>query len=143
MDWWYRPLHPVSGENPRRGDRVDSHSSHQLGVWSEPQRRPSDSQHPQPLAQRSFILLIRNSSVIPGGDVSAAALEYLESSTTSSSYTWTVNLVGGTYVTIKVTDSTGSNVYSAPLTIQSGSSTSCMTTTGGSSSTEVSSVCAR
>ncbi|RSH77529.1 uncharacterized protein EHS24_003085 [Apiotrichum porosum] len=75
-------------------------------------------------------------SVIPGGDVSAAALEYLESSTTSSSYTWTVNLVGGTYITFKVTDATGANVYSAPLTIQAGSSTSCMTTTGGSSSTE-------
>ncbi|EIW66478.1 hypothetical protein M231_03013 [Tremella mesenterica] len=64
-------------------------------------------------------------AVIPGGQVTAAAIETISSDATSSPLTWTVNLASGTNITLKITDSTGSIGYSSPLVIQSGDS-SCI-----------------
>ncbi|KAK4684524.1 hypothetical protein P7C73_g5651, partial [Tremellales sp. Uapishka_1] len=71
-------------------------------------------------------------AVIPGGQVSAAALETLDDAETGTSYTWTVDLAANTYITLKLTDSTGAIAYSSPLTIQAGSSTSCLNGTATS-----------
>ena len=76
----------------------------------------------------TFIL----SDVIPGGQVSAAALEELISGTSDTSFTWTVNLASGTSVTLKLTDSSGTIAYSSPNTIQAGSDTSCLNSTATS-----------
>ncbi|KAJ9122311.1 hypothetical protein QFC22_001732 [Naganishia vaughanmartiniae] len=64
-------------------------------------------------------------SVIPGGQASAAALKDFGQQT-ANSYTWTVDLPAGTQITLKLTDSTGNTVYSSPVTIQAGTSTSCI-----------------
>ncbi|KAM0755271.1 hypothetical protein T439DRAFT_353208 [Meredithblackwellia eburnea MCA 4105] len=55
-------------------------------------------------------------SVIPGGEVSGIPLKSFDS-TTSTTITWT--------------DSTGALAYSAPVTIQAGTTTSCSSTTTG------------
>ncbi|TNY22051.1 hypothetical protein DMC30DRAFT_445647 [Rhodotorula diobovata] len=53
-------------------------------------------------------------------------LETLQSSTSSNSYTWNVDIAAGTSVTLGLTDSTGATVYSAEREITEGSSTSCV-----------------
>ncbi|EIN04805.1 hypothetical protein PUNSTDRAFT_92211 [Punctularia strigosozonata HHB-11173 SS5] len=80
-------------------------------------------------------------SLLPGGQPSATPLESFDS-TTSTSFTWTVNLPSGTSVTAQIKDSTGTIAYSDIFTIQSGSDSSCLTssgvagaTSGGSSAT--------
>ncbi|WVR03707.1 hypothetical protein IAU60_000702 [Kwoniella sp. DSM 27419] len=65
-------------------------------------------------------------AVIPGGQVSAAAIATIGDSITSSPVTWNVNLAAGTSITLKITDATGTIAYSSPLTIQAGSSQSCL-----------------
>ncbi|OCF36310.1 hypothetical protein I317_02037 [Kwoniella heveanensis CBS 569] len=72
-------------------------------------------------------------AVIPGGQVSAAAIATIGDSLTSSPVTWTVNLAAGTSITLKLTDSTGAIAYSSPLTIQAGSSQSCLNTSAATS----------
>ncbi|KAJ9100620.1 hypothetical protein QFC21_003664 [Naganishia friedmannii] len=72
-------------------------------------------------------------SVIPGGQASAAALKDFGQQT-GTSYTWNVDLPAGTQITLKLTDSTGNTVYSSPVTIQAGTSTSCLNAASGSSS---------
>ncbi|OCF56541.1 hypothetical protein L486_05391 [Kwoniella mangroviensis CBS 10435] len=72
-------------------------------------------------------------AVIPGGQVSAAAIETIDDNLTSSPITWNVNLASGTSITLKITDSTGTIAYSSPLTIQAGSSSSCLNTTAATS----------
>ncbi|WVQ93649.1 hypothetical protein IAU59_000725 [Kwoniella sp. CBS 9459] len=67
-------------------------------------------------------------AVIPGGQVSAAAIATIGDSLTTSPVTWNVNLAAGTSITLKLTDSTGAIAYSSPLTIQAGSSQSCLNT---------------
>ncbi|WVQ65037.1 uncharacterized protein L199_003207 [Kwoniella botswanensis] len=79
-------------------------------------------------------------AVIPGGEVSSAAIETIEDSATSSPVTWTVNLASGTYITLKLTDSTGTIAYSSPLTIQAGSSSSCLNSTAATSGVSTSAV---
>lgn len=64
-------------------------------------------------------------SIIPGGQASAAALKDLGQQTDNQE-TWTVDLAAGTSITVKLTDSTGNTVYSSPVTIGEGSSTSCI-----------------
>ncbi|WVO22133.1 uncharacterized protein IAS62_003458 [Cryptococcus decagattii] len=75
-------------------------------------------------------------AVIPGGQASAAALkDFGEQSGTS--LTWIVDTASGTSVSVKVTDSTGAINYSSPVTIQAGSSDSCVSTsTAATGSTE-------
>ncbi|KAG8983007.1 hypothetical protein FRB94_008186 [Tulasnella sp. JGI-2019a] len=72
-------------------------------------------------------------TVLPGGQPGAAPLESLSSGTSGTSLTWNVDIAAGTEVTIGVRDSTGSVAYSALVTIQSGSSSSCLGNAGGSS----------
>ncbi|WWC68516.1 uncharacterized protein I206_102445 [Kwoniella pini CBS 10737] len=72
-------------------------------------------------------------AVIPGGQVSAAAIETIDDNLTSSPLTWTVNLASGTSITLKLTDSTGNIAYSSPLTIQAGASNSCLNSTAATS----------
>ncbi|KAI5479881.1 hypothetical protein MNV49_002439 [Pseudohyphozyma bogoriensis] len=68
-------------------------------------------------------------SVIPGGEASATAYETFPT-TNDTSYTWTVDIGAGTAISLQVKDSTGTIAYSDEDTIQSGSDTSCVTTTG-------------
>ncbi|SCV74244.1 BQ2448_6676 [Microbotryum intermedium] len=81
-------------------------------------------------------------SVLPGGQLSAPALATLgDQPTTATSYTWTVNIAAGTSITLKVLDSAGNPAYAAMVTIQPGSSTSCLsasTTTGAAGSASAS-----
>ncbi|CAD6579988.1 MAG: hypothetical protein TREMPRED_002625 [Tremellales sp. Tagirdzhanova-0007] len=72
-------------------------------------------------------------AAIPGGQVSAVALETITSALTASPYTWLVNLASGTNVTLRLTDSTGAIQYSSPEVIQPGSTTSCLNTTASTS----------
>jgi hypothetical protein len=74
------------------------------------------------------------SAAIPGGEVSAAAIATIADGITSNSYTWTVNIASGTYITLKITDSLGNIAYSSPLTIQAGSSSDCLTSSASGSS---------
>ncbi|GAA5912510.1 hypothetical protein JCM5296_000400 [Sporobolomyces johnsonii] len=75
--------------------------------------------------------------VVPGGELAGTPLGYLDSQpTTDTSYTWTVNIAADTSITLTITDSTGSTQATAPVTIQAGSSTSCI---GSSSSSAVAS----
>ncbi|GHJ87214.1 hypothetical protein NliqN6_3616 [Naganishia liquefaciens] len=71
-------------------------------------------------------------SVIPGGQASAAALKDFGEQNDNSE-TWTVDLAAGTSITLKLTDSTGNTVYSSPVTIGEGTSTSCLNAAGSSS----------
>ncbi|KAH7926305.1 hypothetical protein BV22DRAFT_1033021 [Leucogyrophana mollusca] len=64
-------------------------------------------------------------TVNPGGDPSSPALECLGEQT-GTSYTWTVNIASGTSVGLELRDSTGDVAYSAPFTIQPGTSTTCI-----------------
>lgn len=72
-------------------------------------------------------------SVIPGGQASAAPLKDFDQQSDTSE-TWTVDIPAGTSITLKLTDSTGNTVYSSPVTISEGSSTSCLNAAGGASS---------
>ncbi|WWD16388.1 hypothetical protein CI109_100814 [Kwoniella shandongensis] len=72
-------------------------------------------------------------AVIPGGQVSAAAIETLSDSLSTSPFTWNVNLAAGTNITLKITDSTGAIGYSAPQVIQAGSSQACLNQTAATS----------
>ncbi|KAJ9103698.1 hypothetical protein QFC20_004702 [Naganishia adeliensis] len=75
-------------------------------------------------------------SIIPGGQVSAAALiDFGQLSGTT--LTWTANITAGTSITLKLTDSTGSTVYSSPITILSSSNSACI---GGGAAVSQSSV---
>ncbi|TYJ57214.1 hypothetical protein B9479_002129 [Cryptococcus floricola] len=65
-------------------------------------------------------------AIIHGGEVSSSAYESFDA-VDSSPYTWTVNLASGTNITVRVTDSDGTIAYSSPVVIQSGSSSSCLT----------------
>ncbi|EAL17824.1 hypothetical protein CNBL0860 [Cryptococcus deneoformans B-3501A] len=72
-------------------------------------------------------------AAIPGGQVSAAAIETINDSLTTSPYTWTVNLAAGTNITLKITDATGTIAYSSPIVVQAGSSQSCINATASTS----------
>ncbi|WWC70246.1 uncharacterized protein I206_104196 [Kwoniella pini CBS 10737] len=76
-------------------------------------------------------------AVIPGGEPSAAALEDLGEQQ-GNSLTWTVNIASGQSITLKVTDSTGTVNYNQAVTIQSGSSSECLTAAATSSAASAS-----
>lgn len=59
------------------------------------------------------------SSIIPGGQPGAAALAYLATDLNANEYTWNVNVVGGTHLTIMIRDKNGEIAYSAPITVSS------------------------
>ncbi|GAA5932718.1 hypothetical protein JCM3775_002218 [Rhodotorula graminis] len=60
------------------------------------------------------------------GGSTTALIETLQSSVSTNSYTWTVNVPAGQSVTLGLTDSTGATVYSAERAVTEGSSTSCI-----------------
>ncbi|CAE6466825.1 unnamed protein product [Rhizoctonia solani] len=64
-------------------------------------------------------------SIIPGGNASAPALMDLGRQSGTST-TWNVNITGGTSITFRIVDTLGVNAYSAPVTIQSSSNSSCI-----------------
>ncbi|WVR07122.1 hypothetical protein IAU60_004163 [Kwoniella sp. DSM 27419] len=65
-------------------------------------------------------------AVIPGSQASAAAIKDFGEQT-GTSMTWTVDIPAGTSITLKVTDSSGAVNYNQAVTIQPGSSNSCLT----------------
>ncbi|KAH7341546.1 hypothetical protein B0J17DRAFT_647059 [Rhizoctonia solani] len=64
-------------------------------------------------------------SIIPGGQPGAVALIDFGSQN-SSSLTWNVDMASGTSITFQVRDSTGAVAYSAPVTVQGSSDSSCV-----------------
>ncbi|CAE6528013.1 unnamed protein product [Rhizoctonia solani] len=64
-------------------------------------------------------------SIIPGGNAAAPALLDLGQQN-GTSMTWTVNITSGTSITLKLNDSQGRLAYSAPLTVQASSNSSCI-----------------
>ncbi|GAA5825073.1 hypothetical protein JCM10212_004426 [Sporobolomyces blumeae] len=60
------------------------------------------------------------------GGTTSQVLETLVSNENVNSYTWNVDLAAGTSVTLALTDSTGASAYSDKVTVQAGSSTSCI-----------------
>ncbi|KAG8738598.1 hypothetical protein FRC10_006669 [Ceratobasidium sp. 414] len=64
-------------------------------------------------------------SIIPGGQPSATPLEDLGQQS-ASPFTWIANIAEGTSITFQIRDSTGAVAYSAPVTIQNGSDSSCI-----------------
>ncbi|KAG6332760.1 hypothetical protein ID866_6334 [Astraeus odoratus] len=80
-------------------------------------------------------------SLVPGGQPTASPIKQFPNQD-GTSYTWLVDLQAGTIFNIALKDSTGATSYSDIITIQSGSSTSCLNTaveegssTSGSSAT--------
>ncbi|KAJ7498812.1 hypothetical protein FB451DRAFT_11264 [Mycena latifolia] len=71
-------------------------------------------------------------SIIPGGDTSSAALKSFDS-TSDTSLTWTVDIAAGTSISLALKDSTGTVAYSDAVTIQTGSDTSCVSTSTAAS----------
>ncbi|KWU42898.1 hypothetical protein RHOSPDRAFT_20390 [Rhodotorula sp. JG-1b] len=63
--------------------------------------------------------------VLEGGTTSNV-IETLVSAQDVTSYTWNVNVAAGQSVTLGLTDSTGTSAYAAQVTVQEGSSTSCV-----------------
>jgi len=66
-------------------------------------------------------------SLIPGGQASAPAIKQFPTQS-GTSYTWLADLPSGTTFTISLKDSSGSQQYSSIITIQNGTSTSCVNT---------------
>ncbi|GAA5985484.1 hypothetical protein JCM5350_004014 [Sporobolomyces pararoseus] len=73
-----------------------------------------------------------------GGSVSQV-LETIATDVTATSYTWNVNLPAGQAVTLALTDATGATVYADQVTVQAGSSTSCVGQSASGSSAAASS----
>ncbi|KAM5535957.1 hypothetical protein V8D89_010397 [Ganoderma adspersum] len=65
-------------------------------------------------------------AIVPGGVPGAAALQQY-SGLTGNSFSWSANITEGTSIGLQLTDSTGAIAQSAPVTIQSGPSNSCLT----------------
>ncbi|KAE9407688.1 hypothetical protein BT96DRAFT_914385 [Gymnopus androsaceus JB14] len=65
-------------------------------------------------------------SIIPGNNTAGSALKTFDSTSTTS-YTWTVDLAAGTPITVALKDNTGAIAYSDETNIAAGSSNSCVT----------------
>ncbi|GAA5834079.1 hypothetical protein JCM3766R1_004452 [Sporobolomyces carnicolor] len=76
-----------------------------------------------------------------GGSVSQV-LETIATDVSGTSYTWNVNLAAGQSVTLALTDATGATVYADQVTVQAGSSTSCVGQSASSSAAAGSSTAA-
>ncbi|KAF8573942.1 hypothetical protein K439DRAFT_1198637 [Ramaria rubella] len=72
-------------------------------------------------------------SILPGGQISAQAIENLPNQNGGTSTTWIANIAAGTPITFGIKDSTGATNFAAMVTIQPGS-TSCLNSTGSASS---------
>ncbi|KIJ12819.1 hypothetical protein PAXINDRAFT_14382 [Paxillus involutus ATCC 200175] len=75
-------------------------------------------------------------SLVPAGQPSAPPFKQFPTQS-GTSYTWNTDLGSGTSFTISLKDSTGLTAYSDIVTVQAGSSSSCLNSTvseGGSSS---------
>ncbi|KAG8686174.1 hypothetical protein FRC11_009390 [Ceratobasidium sp. 423] len=70
-------------------------------------------------------------SIIPGGQPSAAPLADLGQQS-ASPFTWTANIASGTSITFQIRDSSGAVAYSAPVTVQPSSDSSCLGASGSS-----------
>ncbi|RDB26383.1 hypothetical protein Hypma_006512 [Hypsizygus marmoreus] len=66
-------------------------------------------------------------SAIPAGQPSAAAVKTFPTQN-GNSFTWNVDLAGGTSITLSLKDSTGAQAFSDIVTIVSGSDSSCINT---------------
>ncbi|KZT20152.1 hypothetical protein NEOLEDRAFT_1101239 [Neolentinus lepideus HHB14362 ss-1] len=77
-------------------------------------------------------------SILPGGQPSAAALVNLGEQQ-GTSYTWTVTQPAGTSLGLTLRDSSGETVQSAPFTVLSGTDSSCLNGSSGTSSATASS----
>ncbi|CAE7215251.1 unnamed protein product [Rhizoctonia solani] len=64
-------------------------------------------------------------SIIPGGNASAPALVDLGQQS-GTSMTWAVNITAGTSITCRITDANGAIAYSASVSVQSSSNSSCI-----------------
>ncbi|THV03228.1 hypothetical protein K435DRAFT_651821 [Dendrothele bispora CBS 962.96] len=64
-------------------------------------------------------------SILPGGQAAATPLKSFDS-TDSTSITWTVDIAGGTSITLQIRDSTGTIAFSDAVNIQSSSDSSCV-----------------
>jgi len=71
-------------------------------------------------------------TIQPGGNANAAAIVDL-GSTSSNSITWIANQPAGTSLTLVIRDSQGRTNPSAPFTVLPGSDSSCLGSTGSSS----------
>ncbi|KAI5479496.1 hypothetical protein MNV49_003438 [Pseudohyphozyma bogoriensis] len=78
---------------------------------------------------------------IPGGQPSAAALESFPE-TSDTSVTWTVDIAAGTSISLSLKDSTGTIVYSDQVTIQAGTTTSCVGASSAASGSSTSAAAA-
>jgi len=67
-------------------------------------------------------------SIIPGNQVGAAALETIGTPAAAGSLTWNVNIAAGTSITFQIRDAQGRLGYSAAVTVQAGTSTTCVGT---------------
>ncbi|KAI0719270.1 hypothetical protein C8T65DRAFT_693277 [Cerioporus squamosus] len=99
-------------------------------TWSggTPQMCEADVQFPS--SAPYFLALTPSSSINPGGQTGAAALQQY-SGLTGTSFTWSSNISAGTSIGLSLTDSTGATALSAPVTILSGPDSSCLN--GGAS----------
>jgi len=70
--------------------------------------------------------------IIPGGDTTSQLAQFGQMDGTT--YTWTVDIAAGTSIGVGVTDANGVSQYSAPVTINAGSSTDCVGSSSGSAS---------
>ncbi|KAN0092747.1 hypothetical protein V8E55_003531 [Tylopilus felleus] len=68
-------------------------------------------------------------SVLPGSSPSGSPLESFSPSN-STSFTWTCNIAPSSYIGFTLRDSNGLVAQTAPVTVISGSSTSCVNITG-------------
>ncbi|KAF8520518.1 hypothetical protein JB92DRAFT_3111729 [Gautieria morchelliformis] len=64
-------------------------------------------------------------SILPGGQVGAAPIENLGTQS-GTSLTWNADIASGTSITFQIKDSTGATAFSAIVTVQAGSDTSCV-----------------
>ncbi|KAF8510774.1 hypothetical protein JB92DRAFT_3118677 [Gautieria morchelliformis] len=80
-------------------------------------------------------------SLVPAGQSAAAPIKQFPTQS-GTAFTWTTDLAAGTSFTIALKDSTGTQVFSDIVTIQNGSSTSCINTSitesGGTAGTAAS-----
>ncbi|GMK59873.1 hypothetical protein CspeluHIS016_0900900 [Cutaneotrichosporon spelunceum] len=65
-------------------------------------------------------------SIIPGGQPGAAVIKDIDTNLNVMQYTWNTDVVGGTHLTFKIVDKDGNIAYSAPITVQAGSSDECL-----------------
>ncbi|KAF9046950.1 hypothetical protein BDZ89DRAFT_942172 [Hymenopellis radicata] len=69
-------------------------------------------------------------AILPGSTTDEDPLKSFDT-TSATSLTWTVDIISGTSITLRAKDSTGTIAYSDAVTIQSGSDSSCVSSSTG------------